>query len=1781
MSLHKLTAGSGYTYLTSQVAAHDRTGGARMPLATYYAEKGETPGQWIGSGMAGVDGLAAGDEVTAEQMQALFGQGLHPLAARFYNALAGPDVKDRDRAAVTKLGLPYKTFAGDVTGFQVEVARRIQVLADVAGDSTPVPLVEKARIRTEVALEWFRAETGRDPFDARELSSAVARLSRPRTTAIAGFDLTFSPVKSVSSLWAIAPTTVAAQIEMAHHDAVRDALAFIEKHALYSREGKNGVRQVDVTGLIATAFTHRDSRAGDPDLHTHVAVSNKVQTLNGKWLSIDGRLIYKAGVTASETYNTALEGHLRRRLGLTFADRPGSDRTRRPVREIVGVDPHLTRRWSSRRATIVSRTRELAAAFQLEQGRPPTVIESVHLAQQATLETRDAKHEPRTLQEQRTAWAAQAAEVLGGPTAVSAMVQRTLTTTTRETTQIFDQAWVSATADIVTTTVQSHRSTWQVWHVRAEAQRQVRSLGVTPHEAEFLVDRVTDHVLTISSIRLTRVDDGIPEPDSLLRRDGSSAYSVAGAAVYTSRDILAAEQRLLSVAGISDRPSASEDAVSLALLEHAANGATLNAAQSALVRAMATSGRRLQLALAPAGSGKTTAMTALATAWRESGGTVIGFAPSAAAAAVLRDHIDTTTDTLAKLTWSITHNDLPDWAHTIGPATLAIIDEAGLADTLTLDAAISFITARGGQVRLVGDHHQLSAIGAGGILHDIATTHGAVHLTELVRFADPAEGSASLALREGNCESLGFYFDEHRVHVGGLTTITNDAFEAWCADRQQGLDSLMVAPTRDLVRALNRRAQTHRLNEGPHGPGAALLDGSLAHVGDRIITRRNNRQLPISGTDWVKNGDRWTVEAVHPDRSLTVRQDSSARPVHLPAKYVAEFVELGYATTIHGAQGITVATLHGLATGTESRQQLYTMLTRGAVANHVYLQTAGDGDPHTVIRPENTRPPTATDLLETILGRDDQPVSATTLRADHDTAAVRLADAVGRYTDALHHAAEHHIGSRALSILDVEAERVLVGLTEEPAWPTLRSHLCLLATTGADAAATLRTAIAAREIDTADDRAAVIDCRLDDTTLTPEAPLPWLPGIPHSLREDPTWGPYLQRRAGLVTSLATDVANAAQDAAMQPDWAPSRRELPEDLLRDIVVWRAAHGIEDNDLRPTGPRLLPKAEGLWQRALTSRLGTDHGPATAEWTLRLHALVPSTAGDPYTPRLAQQLCEVARAGIDTHALLRTTTAAPLPDDHPAAALWWRISRHLTPAVAASLETPIPLKPAWALDLDRKLGPVRATAVQSSRWWPALVAATDHALAVGLPLEQVLDIAGSHDPSVDIDECQALVWRLSLLTDPAPADPPDNPPDPGAVEDLWIPPHTAPAAEPQRQAATDDQPVDLSPLILARSAMGVLDRSDAEIELEVARAAAWDDAPFTPQRAAHINAMACDYYEAHLNNAWASAYLSRRLRTTTLPAGAGYAPAGWTNVTNHLRQLGVTDGELLAVGISSRARTGRLIDRFRNRLVLPITAGSQVLGFVARRHPDADDEAGPKYLNTPATALFHKGDVLYGYDEQAVHAGATPVLVEGPLDALSINSASIGDFIGVAPLGTALTQTQARKLACAHTSPIVATDNDPSGRAAAERAFWLLAQHGTAPRTIDLPQGTDPSEILMLHGPAALTERLEGAHPLALDLIRHAAQSAHNSEEQAHYSAIIAASPSDTWPGLTNEASLALGIPRASLASSLAGSAKEWVRDPSRAAARAIQSQSHPRPSRTATVARVSETIVSTRR
>src|SRR5690606_32061308 len=216
--------------------------------------------------------------------------------------------------------------------------------------------------------------------------------------------------------------------------------------------------------------------------------------------------------------------------------------------------------------------------------------------------------------------------------------------------------------------------------------------------------------------------------------------------------------------------------------------------------------------------------------------------------------------------------------------------------------------------------------------------------TRIDRSTDPAAGAATSAIRDGDPAGLEHYLDRHRVHAGDTGEVVEAAFAAWAADQQAGLSSLLLAATRDTVRELNQRARTDRLDTTRQPPGreVALGDGTRASAGDTVITRRNDRTLRAADGSWVKNGDRWHVLDVHPNGAILVeghRDGRVTRParITLPAGYVAEHVQLGYASTIHGAQGATVDTTHTVTTGAETRQALYVALSRGRQSNHLYL----------------------------------------------------------------------------------------------------------------------------------------------------------------------------------------------------------------------------------------------------------------------------------------------------------------------------------------------------------------------------------------------------------------------------------------------------------------------------------------------------------------------------------------------------------------------------------------------------------------------------------------------------------------------------------------------------------------------------------------------------------------------------------------------------------------------------------------------------------------------------
>jgi hypothetical protein len=182
MSIHKLTAGSGYDYLTRQVAAQDATEKGAASLASYYAEKGESPGRWVGSGLAGLDGLAEGDVVTAEQMKALFGSGRHPLSEEMRARLEGPTLRRRTSTSSRVWGC--RTRCLPTTSVPSGSKSPSGLQSSIGGRGCPLPRPGRSRTVPACAAkslsEFFHAEFGRAPRDAREIAATIAKHSRPR-----------------------------------------------------------------------------------------------------------------------------------------------------------------------------------------------------------------------------------------------------------------------------------------------------------------------------------------------------------------------------------------------------------------------------------------------------------------------------------------------------------------------------------------------------------------------------------------------------------------------------------------------------------------------------------------------------------------------------------------------------------------------------------------------------------------------------------------------------------------------------------------------------------------------------------------------------------------------------------------------------------------------------------------------------------------------------------------------------------------------------------------------------------------------------------------------------------------------------------------------------------------------------------------------------------------------------------------------------------------------------------------------------------------------------------------------------------------------------------------------------------------------------------------------------------------------------------------------------------------------------------------------------------------
>ena len=247
--------------------------------------------------------------------------------------------------------------------------------------------------------------------------------------------------------------------------------------------------------------------------------------------------------------------------------------------------------------------------------------------------------------------------------------------------------------------------------------------------------------------------------------------------------------------------------------------------------------------------------------------------------------------------------------------------------------------------------------------------------------------------------------------------------------------------------------------------------------------------------------------------------------------------------------------------------------------------------------------------------------------------------------------------------------------------------------------------------------------------------------------------------------------------------------------------------------------------------------------------------------------------------------------------------------------------------------------------------------------------------------------------------------------------------------------------------------------------------------------VHNAAVQFFCSQMPASWVPAYLANRGITPAVQDHwrAGHAPADWEALAHHLRTAGFAEMLIEAAGLARRSRRGTLIDTFRDRAILPIRSPEgTIIAFIGRARDNADPGV-PKYLNSPATALYDKSEVLFGLWESsdALARGARPVIVEGPLDAIAVTSAGSGKYVGVAPCGTALTASQVTALNHAVDLSIVgvtvAFDPDEAGRAAAVRAYHELVPFTEQMAAMILPANTDPAQILAESGPATLAAML----------------------------------------------------------------------------------------------------------
>jgi conjugative relaxase-like TrwC/TraI family protein len=833
----------------------------------------------------------------------------------------------------------------------------------------------------EASVAEFQAMfEGRDPTTGELLGRPHGR------NAVPAFDVVLRPTKSVSILYGLGDTATGRVVLAAHHAGLVEAVAYLDEHA-GARRGHGGVQHVSGQGLLAVGFDHRTSREGDPLLHTHLVVANRVQGPDGRWTALDGRDLYRHRLAADAVYRATYQRALSRSLGVewTAADVHGN-------RELQGMPEALVRGFSKRTGQIDAELDQLAA-----DGRERTP----RLVKWAVHATRKPKqHEPPDTLYGR--WRQEATDRgVDADTLIREVTGRTpdrdldRTVSTEAVGRLFDRL---AGSDRLTATASTFARPDVLVALGAGLA------GATRTELEDLADRfLAERAVSV-----------VPDRALEERR-------------WSTPDLLAVEQRLVEAATGRTGEQAgmvSHQVVRDALAAHPTAGQD----QQAMVRDLCQGGQGVALVVGRAGTGKTFALGIARHAWQLDGYQLLAAAPTGIATMSLKCEGFEDVATCDRLL-----GDLECGREQLDARTVLVVDEAGMVGSRNLTRLLDHADQAQAKVVLVGDDRQLASIDAGGGFRALRLRLGASELVENRRQHQAWEREALDLVRSGLVDAAVAAYQAHDrvVAADSKPAATLALLQDWWTAYQQADQD----PTQEVVVLAARRTEVDRLNtacqellaaRGWLGQERLQVEDRRLAVGDRVVCGKN--AIAELG---VANGSRGTVTALDPQaRTLTIRLDGNDdRTVTLPRSYLDgrgrgernRRVDLAYATTGHRAQGLTRGRALVRLTGTEDVNWLYVQLSRAKQETRLYAvvgpepQGAGELDLPDREQPDGyvqlaqalSRAGGQTLAIDTPSSVDLQRLSTSELRAERDRLRHQLDQAPRDRTRELERATTH------------------------------------------------------------------------------------------------------------------------------------------------------------------------------------------------------------------------------------------------------------------------------------------------------------------------------------------------------------------------------------------------------------------------------------------------------------------------------------------------------------------------------------------------------------------------------------------------------------------------------------------------------------------------------------------------------------------------------------------------------------------------------------------------------